>query len=51
MGVTGKHWIIAMTGAIVVLLALWDSPEYPPTRQRRDASGRAGWLRRGRHYR
>jgi hypothetical protein len=25
MGVTGKHWIIAMTGAIVVLLALWDA--------------------------
>ncbi len=24
MGVTGKHWIIAMTGAIVVLLVLWD---------------------------
>ena len=25
MGVTGKHWIIAMTGAIIVLLVLWDA--------------------------
>jgi hypothetical protein len=25
MGVTGKHWIIVMTGVVVILLALWDA--------------------------